>query len=331
MGYDLIVESVPGKGSTFKIVMGERAGRPVKEQETDTRGETTQPMPVVPAATKRVAARGTAKPDATKTPAASSARPAVHSGLQGMKVLVVDDEKDSRLLIAHYLEEFGCTVTTAGSGEQGLQLAREHLPDLMTLDLVMPGLTGWEVLKQLKSDPDLRRIPVVIVSVVAGEGQGSLRGAVDLVTKPFEREDLLRVLWRHLGRSRGGRILLVTSDARIRDALTTFLRERGLDVVMPGEGKGTLEALNAELPDALLLDIAPHGPVTMDVLGQIRANRLYAGVPTFVLADDDLETAERDRLQDLMTIVVSRTDPAGALDDLLGALFPAAAAAERRA
>jgi CheY-like chemotaxis protein len=200
----------------------------------------------------------------------------------------------------------------------------------MTLDLIMPGMTGWDVLKQLKANPDLRRIPVVVVSVVAGEGRGSLLGAVDLITKPFEREDLLRVLWRHLGRSRGGRILLVTQDARIKTVLGAFLRERGLEVVMPHDGVGPLEALSAELPDAVLLDLAPNGPVTMDVLSKIRSNRVYAGLPTFVLAEDDLGDEERDELQDLMTIVVSRADPSGALDDLLGALFPGAVAERRR-
>ncbi|MEQ1856035.1 MAG: PAS domain S-box protein, partial [Longimicrobiales bacterium] len=324
MGYDLIVESTLGKGSVFKIVMGERAARPVKVRETDTRGETSSIPVVKPASALAASPKPVVAP--VVVPAST---PTPRSGLQGLKVLVVDDEKDSRLLIAHYLEEFGCTVVTAGSGEQGIALAREHAPDLMTLDLIMPGLTGWEVLKQMKSDPQLRRIPVVVVSVVAGEGKGSLLGAVDLVTKPFEREDLLRVLWRHLGRSRGGRILLVTEEARIRDGLTGFLRDRGLEVVVPRPGEGALESINLELPDALLLDIAPHGPVTMEVLSKIRANRLYAGVPTFVLADDDLEDEEREELQDLMTIVVSRADPVGSLDELLGALFPAAVAAER--
>jgi CheY-like chemotaxis protein len=245
--------------------------------------------------------------------------------------LVVDDEKDSRMLIAHYLEEFGCRVITAGGGEQGIDLAREHAPDLMTLDLIMPGMTGWEVLKRLKADPELRRVPVVVISVVAGDERDSLVGAVDLVTKPFEREDLLRVLWRHLGRSRGGRILLVVDDAQVRDGLSGFLSGRGLEVVTPNSGMGAVEAVAAQGPDAVILDLAPNGPATMEILSKIRENRLHTGLPTFVLANDDLPNGERDQLQDLMTIVVSRSDPASALDDLLGALFPVGEATERRA
>jgi signal transduction histidine kinase/DNA-binding response OmpR family regulator len=328
MGYDLIVESELGKGSTFKIVMGERAERPVKARETDTRGEATPVRAAEPATSQ-------AKPAPAAVPAArvarapeKSPRPPRHA-LQDLTILVVDDEKDSRLLIAHYLEEFGCRVLTAGGGEQGIAMAREHAPDLMTLDLIMPDITGWEVLKRMKADPDLRRIPVVVISVVAGEGRGSLLGAVDLVIKPFEREDLLRVLWRHLGRTHGGRILVFVTEARVRDALTDFLQGRGLEVVLPHDGTGPVDALGMELPDALLLDMAPSNAATMDVLAKIRANRLFEGLPIFVLANDDIALEARDRLQDLMTIVVSRRDPADALDELLGALFPAAA--ERRA
>jgi CheY-like chemotaxis protein len=201
----------------------------------------------------------------------------------------------------------------------------------MTLDLMMPGMTGWDVLKHLKADADLRRIPVVIVSVLANEGKGSILGAVDFVAKPFEREDLLRVLWRHLGRSRGSRLLLVVDDERVRKDLADFLRGRGLEVVVPKRDAGALEALDAEAPDAVILDLSPHGSVTVDTLARIRENRLYTGLPTFVLADHDLSTQARDQLQDLMTIVVPRQDPVAALEELLGVLFPMAEAAERRA
>jgi PAS domain S-box-containing protein len=328
MGYDLIVESELGKGSTFKIVMGERAARPVKEKEADALADTT------PVKGEAVVARGNgaSAPAAPARAAEAGANKATgRRGMRDLKILVVDDEKDSRVLIAHYLEEFGCKVITAAGGEQGIQLAREHAPDLITLDLMMPGMTGWEVLKHMKADPELKRIPIVIVSVIANEGKGSLLGAVDLVTKPFEREDLLRVLWRHLGRNRAGRLLLVIDDQRIRDELTSFLRGRGLEVVVPQGSTGPLEALDAQAPDAVILDLVPHGSVGMDVLDRIRENRLYTGLPIFVLMAGDLVPETRERLQDLMTIVVPRQDPVGALEELLGVLFPMTEAPERRA
>jgi PAS domain S-box-containing protein len=327
MGYDLIVESVLGKGSTFKIVLGERAGRPVREpeQEGEDGGQAVQVAGKRPAPRDRQRAVAASEPgEASK----GALRREAARTMRSFKVLVIDDEKDSRVLIAHYLEEFGCEVLTAAGGEQGLSLAREHRPDLITLDLIMPDLTGWEVLKRIKSDPELRRIPVVVVSVVAGEGRGSLLGAVDLVTKPFEREDLLRVLWRHLGRSRAGRILLAVAAENLKARLTAFLTERGLEVVEQRADLSLPETLDTEAPDALLLDLADGQSEGIATLEKLRENRLYAGLPTFVLAESSLDEDAQEKLSELFAVVVPREDPVMALDELLGVLFPVAAQTE---
>src|SRR5688572_33142235 len=101
---------------------------------------------------------------------------------------------------------------------------------------MMPGMNGWDALKLLKKDPDVRNIPVVVVSILAGEGRGKLLGAVDLVTKPVEREDLLRVLWRNLVRRGGARVLVVDDDDAMRDRLAEHLKEAGLEVQMASDG-----------------------------------------------------------------------------------------------
>jgi CheY-like chemotaxis protein len=193
----------------------------------------------------------------------------------------------------------------------------------------MPGLSGWEVLKRLKSDPDLRRIPVVVVSVVAGEGRGSLLGAVDLVTKPFDREDLLRVLWRHLGRTRSGRILMITEEDELRERLEHLLGDRGLEVITRG-GKGNpFDAMAQEAPDALVFDLATPGIDGLDFLGSVRMSRHYGGLPIFAVMDHGLEEDARDRLNALHTVIVPRAEPTQALEEVLGVLFPAADTAEK--
>jgi PAS domain S-box-containing protein len=325
MGYDLMVESELGEGSTFKIVLGERAGRAVREAEPE--GDDEAPRERTERAVRvgggAAPAPGEDGRGAAVGPAKGAVTRGTRAGPRDFKVLVVDDEKDSRVLIAHYLEEFGCEVLTASGGEQGLALAREHSPDLITLDLIMPEPTGWEVLKRIKADPELRRIPVVVVSVVAGEGRGSLLGAVDLVTKPFEREDLLRVLWRHLGRSRGGRVL-VMADGGLQGRLTAFLTGRGLEAVAPKRGSGLLDAVDAEAPDAVLFDLGEGRTDRIEVLQRLRSNRIHEGLPTFVLADRTLDEVSREALRDLFAVVVPREDPIGSLEEVLGVLFPVA-------
>jgi PAS domain S-box-containing protein len=315
MGYDLIVESEFGKGSTFTIVMGERARKPVRreEPEPESRKETEEGEEAEQedaGGGQEAAAAGTGK----------SVAPLPR--MRDFKVLVVDDEKDSRDLMAHYLEEFGCRVFTAVTGEEGLEAARDFRPDLITLDLMMPGMTGWEVLKRLKADQELRHIPVVVVSIVAGEGRGRLLGAVDLVTKPFEREDLLRVLWRNLVRKRGGRILVVDDEEDARTMLAQYLTTLGLEVVEAEDGQRALEVIRMEAPDAVLLDMVMPVMDGMTFLKKLRDNPLHTGLPVIVLTAKELSRPEMKELSDVASGVVTKDEHmADELREALGSMF----------
>lgn len=305
MGYDLIVESEEGKGSSFAIVLGERARKPMRREEEEPK---PAPAPVAPES---------AGP--AEVPAPEHAIP---PRMRDFKVLVVDDEKDSRVLMAHYLEEFGCRVISATNGEEGIAAAREQRPDLITLDLMMPGMTGWEVLKHLKSDKELRQIPVVVVSIVAAEGRGRLLGAVDLVTKPFEREDLLRVLWRNLVRKRGGRILVVDDDPGERTMMDRLLAGVGLEVVQAANGQEALEAIRMEAPDAVLLDLLMPVMDGMTFLKHLRANPLHTGLPVIVLTAKELTRPEQKELGEMASgVVIKGPDMAEELTEALGSMF----------
>lgn len=360
MGYDLIVASKEGEGSTFSIVMGERAQRPHREEAeegTSAASETRGPADDDAAASEDASAAASAPagdgdrsgpsgvgaeadgrhaspagtpgaaprtpesspptvagaPDEDRETGSQHRRPAPRvvrappqTRMRDFKVLVVDDEKDSRDLMAHYLEEFGCRVRTARDGEAGLAEARNFHPDLITLDLMMPGMTGWEVLKHLKADPELRSIPVVVVSIVAGEGRGRLLGAVDLVTKPFEREDLLRVLWRNLVRRRGGRVLLVDDDPNELASLGQFLTNAGLEVATAEDTASALEAVRAEAPDAVVLDVAMPGTEGFAFLERLRADPLHVGLPVILMTSRTLSPDESAQAQDQASAVLHK-------------------------
>src|SRR4029453_483284 len=94
------------------------------------------------------------------------------------------------------IEECGCRVITAESGDQALRRAQEVRPDLILLDLMMPHMNGWDVLQAIKADPRLCEIPAVVVSIVARENRGRILGVVDMLQKPVAREDLLAILRR---------------------------------------------------------------------------------------------------------------------------------------
>jgi PAS domain S-box-containing protein len=209
LGYELDAASAVGEGSTFTIRVEPRPDPPLLHE----------PGPEAREVLEAVADDGYA-PRAMKE----------------LRVLVIDDEADSRVVLTHYLKDLGCRVLTAASAEEGLELARRERPNLITLDLMMPGMGGWEALRILKEDEVLREIPVVVVSIVAAEDRGRLLGAVDLLTKPVEREDLLRVIWRNLVRQGGGRVLVIDDDPDARLLMEELLGAVGLEVCCAENG-----------------------------------------------------------------------------------------------
>jgi PAS domain S-box-containing protein len=301
LGYDITVESVVDEGSTFTIQLA-RPEEPSERPRVDT----------VPAP-EEVELTPPAMPE-NLTPEIMSA----------FRVLVVDDQPESRLLITHFLEGFGCEVITAESGESGVTLAHEHQPDLITLDLVMPGMTGWEALRAFKDDPVLRPIPVVIVSAVATQGgRGRLMGAVDVLAKPVDRDDLLRVIWRNLARHRQGRVLVVDDDEDTRMYLEDWLEDSGLEVVLATNGHEALQLVERQGPDAVVLDLMMPVMDGMGFLERLRESTYHSGLPVIVLTAKDVSREEWERLEDLASTVLRKDDQVEqALQDVLGSLFP---------
>jgi PAS domain S-box-containing protein len=141
-----------------------------------------------------------------KPPGASPAVPAVSEpgasqGNRTVLVLVIDDDADARAVLESYLQDYGCQIVAADSGERGIQLARQLRPSFITLDLLMAHMDGWSVLKALSEDPELRAIPVAICSIIADESRAGLVGAIAVLDKPIEREQLYSLLRDHLGDS----------------------------------------------------------------------------------------------------------------------------------
>jgi CheY-like chemotaxis protein len=115
--------------------------------------------------------------------------------------LVVDDEPDTRALLRMILELRGYAVDEAGTGEDALSSMREHAPDVVLLDLRMPGLDGWDVLGQMRDDPALRAVKVVVISAHTSPDTGPRaleHGAAGFVTKPFQWDEVTGAIERAL-------------------------------------------------------------------------------------------------------------------------------------
>jgi len=247
-------------------------------------------------------------------------------GIGDFSVLVIDDEQDSRFLMQHHLTDLGCDVITASNAEDGIKLARSQKPDLITLDLQMPGMDGWDALNVLKEDDETRDIPVVIASIVASEGRGRLLGAVDLLNKPVERGDLLRVIWRNLAARKGRRVLVVDDQADARDLMVELLREEGLEVETAENGAEGLRVVESFQPDVVLLDLIMPVMDGMEFLRQLRKNPYHFGLPVIVVTSKELTEEERVELAEKASGVVMKGDQVeGRLKEILRALVPTSA------
>jgi CheY-like chemotaxis protein len=113
-------------------------------------------------------------------------------------VLVIDDDAAVRDLMARFLDKLGYRGIAAPNGPEGLRLARQVRPDVITLDVVMPQMNGWDVLEQLKADPELASVPVIMVTIDDREAVGLARGAANYLIKPIDKDRLAEAIDRHL-------------------------------------------------------------------------------------------------------------------------------------
>ncbi|HEX5268863.1 MAG TPA: response regulator, partial [Gemmataceae bacterium] len=282
MGYEIKVHSSVGHGSMFRVLIGEKKSS----------GEPRKPA----------AARSPTQEIRLRAELATGL-----SDLTGKQVLVIDDDSDSRILLTRYLEDCGCRVIAADSGEQGLRVGEQLRPDLIVLDLMMPGMNGWDVLKALKAHPALSRVPVVVVSIVARENRGTILGAVDLLDKPVSREALHALLLRNL-RSRKGRALVVDDNDDARRLLSAYLAEEGLETCEAVNGADALGRLERFDADLVILDVMMPVMDGLTFLDALRRDARYLHLPVVVVTAKELTPQESERLRADASVVLRKGD-----------------------
>ena len=170
-------------------------------------------------------------------------------------ILVIDDDPDTLDLISRRLIKDGFCVETATNGEIGLSKARELHPDAIILDILMEGMSGWNVLSELKADPTLVDIPTIVATILDDRNIGFTLGASDYLVKPVDNQQLTRLLAKYQGKldgrasSRRRRILVVEDDDMNREMLRRTLEKFGCNVVEANNGRAALDAVAAEAPD----------------------------------------------------------------------------------
>lgn len=173
--------------------------------------------------------------------------------IEAQQVLIVDDERSVRQMLRHEFEAIGCTVIEAENGTSAIQLVKAKRPDLVVLDVLLPDLSGFDVVAVIKNDPYALQTPIIVISAAENRARGEHLGIEAYFVKPFDMPQLLANAQRMLADHGRKRILVITEDQAIADTLIDLLSKRGNVVVAAGQNDYVDVARNL-LPHTIIVD-----------------------------------------------------------------------------
>lgn len=239
------------------------------------------------------------------------AAPGTVAPVENALALIVEDDDRAAELVRLQLEGEGLRTVRAKSAEEGLELARAQRPQIITLDILLPGMDGWDFLARVKQTPELSGIPVVIVSIVADRKKGFSLGAAQVLQKPLGREELGEAL-RNLGLcptcGRGCKVLVVDDDPKAVEIIAAYLSEPGYEVLRAYGGREGIEAARRDHPALIVLDLMMPEVNGFDVVHELKSRPDTAQIPVMVVTAKLLTPEDRATLNGFVSAVVEKAE-----------------------
>jgi signal transduction histidine kinase/DNA-binding response OmpR family regulator len=244
------------------------------------------------------------------TGAPSQEKAATESGTTAPLVLVVDDDSDAQELLLLALQSDGYRTLVAKTGEEALTLARQHQPQVITLDVFLPTIDGWDVLRVLRTDPATANIPVVMITMSSDRRTAFALGAVEHLVKPIDRERLVGAL-RRLGfttkvTQRTIHILAVDDDPEQLELVRATLQPHGFQIRTELTGRAGLAAALSEPVDLLLLDLVMPDISGIEVIESLRRSVTGKAIPIILITGHDIAADERLRLKGEVEAILAK-------------------------
>jgi CheY-like chemotaxis protein len=212
-------------------------------------------------------------------------------------VLVIDDDPNACDLMVRALAKEAFRVLVANNGPDGLKMARENRPNVITLDVLMPGMDGWAVIRALKADPELASIPVIMITMADDRSLGYALGAADYITKPIDRDRLASSVSRYRLDNTPGRALIVEDDAPTREIMARTLADDGWKVTEAENGRVAIDRLAEGVPDLILLDLMMPEMDGFEFVAAIREKEEWRRIPVVVVTAKDITPQHQMRLE----------------------------------
>ncbi|MBU0493834.1 MAG: response regulator [Chloroflexi bacterium] len=292
LGGEIQLQSAVDQGSTFTLYL------PIEAR-------VSEPAPAEPGARAATTTCGEALAPRLREPAAAwAAAHAIPDDRDNLAagdktILIIEDDANFAKLLLQQGQQKGFKCLAAATGESGLELAAQHRPTAIILDIRLPGMDGWAVLEALKDDPHTRHIPVHIMSVEEATLDAFRKGAVGHLTKPATREDL-EAAFRRLEEVFGRAIkelLVVEDDDNLRRSIIRLVGNGDVHADEATSGAATIQALQAKRYDCLILDLGLPDMTGFQLLQILESREGVVIPPVIVYTGQELSREEEIELR----------------------------------
>jgi len=219
------------------------------------------------------------------------------------KVLVVDDDESSREISKRILSKRGYSVITADNGAAGIELACAQQPDIIVLDILMPGMDGWQVLEKLRDIPETGGIPIIMQSMLSEKELGLSLGADDYLTKPVDKSDLpnaVRKLLPELKLHEG--VLVIEEDTNLVGLLNQAQGEEPFEILQTADLDEALQWMSERRLGIILVGQHSEMDAVSKFMGSVNRSEEYGDTPTVLLNSIELESMDADQLLSFIRI-----------------------------
>jgi CheY-like chemotaxis protein len=288
-GGAVALQSIPGKGSTFTVWLpwrteGDKPGHP-----------STSTSEVVPVSV-------------------STGGVQVTPGSRGDQALalVIEDDDQAAELLRLQLENAGFRIVRAATAEAAMQLAAQECPDVVTLDIMLPGMDGWDFLKRFKKASQYAGVPIVIVSIVADRNRGLSLGASQVLQKPVSRKELARAL-AAAGiptpvEGKQHTVLVVDDDPKAVKLLGSYLHSAGYRVLSANNWQEGIDLARDQTPDLIVLDLLMPEVNGFEVVEALKRDAVMATIPIVIVTAKQMTPADHARLNGDVLKVIEKSE-----------------------